>query len=368
MSKRIRIFTASDVAQHNNVNSCWVTCQGKVYDVTNFARDHPGGEEYILKFAGKDVEEAMTDVDEHVHSDSAYDMLQELVVGRVGVGELTVNDHWEATDDYHPENTDEAEDFRKNEFLDLRKPLFMQMWEGRFSKAYYLQQVHQPRHLGETARMFKSPYLEVFTRTEWYVVPVIWLPIAIYIGLRSLFQFAGIPLASFKVDASLPISSVFFLPVDAYVKLALCFFLGNAVWTILEYAFHRFLFHLDEHLPDTPVFLTLHFLMHGVHHYMPMDPLRLVMPPVMFFALSFPMTRLAHTLFSPAMANGVISGAFSFYVLYDCMHYAMHHTRLPAYLREMKKYHLGHHYKNYELGFGVTSKVWDYVFNTVLPL
>jgi 4-hydroxysphinganine ceramide fatty acyl 2-hydroxylase len=59
---------------------------------------------------------------------------------------------------------------------------------------------------------------------------------------------------------------------------------------------------------------------------------------------------------------------------------------LPAYMREMKKYHLAHHYKNFELGFGVTSafmrwyfgpqlmtffspigKIWDYVFNTALP-
>lgn len=48
-------------------------------------------------------------------------------------------------------------------------------------------------------------------------------------------------------------------------------------------------------------------------------------------------------------------------------HYALHHTRLPAYLREMKRYHLAHHYKNFELGFGVTSKIWDYVFGTVLP-
>ena len=62
----------------------------------------------------------------------------------------------------------------------------------------------------------------------------------------------------------------------------------------------------------------------------------------------------------------------------------LHHTKLPAYMREMKKYHLAHHYKNFELGFGVTSrsnsycaiplsdtstgKIWDYVFNTVLPV
>jgi hypothetical protein len=34
---------------------------------------------------------------------------------------------------------------------------------------------------------------------------------------------------------------------------------------------HRFLFHIDEMLPDRPIFLVLHFLLHGIHHYMPMD-------------------------------------------------------------------------------------------------
>lgn len=50
------------------------------------------------------------------------------------------------------------------------------------------------------------------------------------------------------------------------------------------------------------------------------------------------------------------------------MHYALHHTKLPAYLTKMKKYHLAHHYKDFDTGFGVTSKLWDYVFNTVLQL
>lgn len=51
----------------------------------------------------------------------------------------------------------------------------------------------------------------------------------------------------------------------------LCFFFGNFFWTVLEYGMHRFLFHIDDILPDHPVFLTLHFLLHGIHHYMPMD-------------------------------------------------------------------------------------------------
>jgi 4-hydroxysphinganine ceramide fatty acyl 2-hydroxylase len=42
----------------------------------------------------------------------------------------------------------------------------------------------------------------------------------------------------------------------------------------------------------------------------------------------------------------------------------MHHTKLPAYLREQKKYHLAHHYKNFELGFGVTSMVFPSCHST----
>jgi sterol desaturase/sphingolipid hydroxylase (fatty acid hydroxylase superfamily) len=33
---------------------------------------------------------------------------------------------------------------------------------------------------------------------------------------------------------------------------------------------------------------------------------------------------------------------------------SLHHTKLPEYMKEMKKYHLAHHYKNFDLGFGVT--------------
>lgn len=36
------------------------------------------------------------------------------------------------------------------------------------------------------------------------------------------------------------------------------------------------------------------------------------MPPTLFLILATPMTKLAHTIFPPAIANGVISGAFVF--------------------------------------------------------
>jgi len=365
ISKRVRIYTKEDVERHSNAASCWVSRKGKVYDVTKFLPDHPGGDDAIMPHAGKDVEEVMKDNMEHDHSESAYEMLEEYVVGRLGAEESLIRDDWEATDDFHPEDTDSAKDYEKNQFLDLRKPLLRQVWESNFSKSYYLKQVHQPRHLAEPARLFGPDILEIATRTVWYVVPIFWGPITAYLFLRSLFQFTG-PLPSFFSNPALPMSYLSTIPTASYVKTIACFFLGQLIWTILEYTMHRYLFHIDEMLPDTPTFITLHFLMHGIHHYLPMDRLRLVMPPTLFFVLQLPFTQLAYVLFPVAMANGIIAGAFTFYILYDCMHYALHHTKLPAHLREMKKYHLAHHYKNFELGFGVTSKIWDYVFNTTL--
>lgn len=51
------------------------------------------------------------------------------------------------------------------------------------------------------------------------------------------------------------------------------------------------------------------------------------------------MTQLAYSIFPVHMANGVIAGAFTFYVIYDCFHYAMHHVKLPGPLKSQKIYH-----------------------------
>jgi 4-hydroxysphinganine ceramide fatty acyl 2-hydroxylase len=367
MSKRVRIFDVDELSSHASSSSCWISYKGKVFDVTRFLPDHPGGDDIMLKYAGQDVENVMKDESEHDHSESAYDILDEHLIGRLGCTENIVRDDWEAPDDFDPDATDTAEDLKKHQFLDLQKPLLPQLWYANFSKAYYLRQVHQPRHLSESARLFGPDYLEVFTKSKWFVVPIFWLPIALYLFLRSALQFTT-PLPPFTVDPTLPLSGLANLPADSIFKTSICFFIGNFVWTLLEYIFHRFLFHVDYYLPDKPIFLLIHFLLHGVHHYVPMDRLRLVMPPPLFAMLEWPMTRLAYKLFPLPMANGIISGAFTFYVLYDCMHYALHHSQLPAYMKEMKKYHLAHHYKNFDLGFGVTSKIWDVVFNTVLPI
>ncbi|EXL92811.1 L-lactate dehydrogenase (cytochrome) [Fusarium odoratissimum NRRL 54006] len=48
------VLHPAEVAQHNNANSCWLIIHNKVYDLTDFLPNHPGGKKVILKNAGKD--------------------------------------------------------------------------------------------------------------------------------------------------------------------------------------------------------------------------------------------------------------------------------------------------------------------------
>lgn len=47
------MLSTTEVAQHNNRQSCWVIIEGHAYDVTDFLDDHPGGSGAILRYAGK---------------------------------------------------------------------------------------------------------------------------------------------------------------------------------------------------------------------------------------------------------------------------------------------------------------------------
>lgn len=364
MSTTTSTYTRADVAKRNTSKQCWVTYKGFVYDITEFLEDHPGGDDVVMEYAGKDVEEIMNDPLSHKHSKNAFGMLEEFKIGRL------VDDASSTTgaatspflpadahlpDDFKPQDTDLEKDYAQNKFLDLNKPLIPQMLTSNFTKEFYLEQVHIPRHKKEPATLMPYAFLEVFTMTPWYVIPMLWLPIAAGFFYVSTQQFQSWFAGDAWAVASKSFASAFG-----------CYTFGVVFWTFLEYLFHRFIFHIDSFLPHHQVAYLMHFLLHGIHHYLPMDRYRLVMPPVLFAVLSFPMLLLAHAVFPTAVANGVIAGSYSMYVVYDTMHYALHHTKLPAYVREQKRYHLEHHYKNYELGFGVTSKFWDVIFHTTL--
>ncbi|KAJ2671843.1 Cytochrome b5 [Coemansia spiralis] len=71
-------FTAKEIAKHCTRDDIWIVVHGKVYDVTKFLDEHPGGEEVILEHAGIDATEAFEDIG---HSDDAHDLLAGLLIG-----------------------------------------------------------------------------------------------------------------------------------------------------------------------------------------------------------------------------------------------------------------------------------------------
>ncbi|TVY58314.1 Ceramide very long chain fatty acid hydroxylase SCS7 [Lachnellula cervina] len=379
-SRTLPTFLSSEVAAHNNAKSCYVTMGTRVFDVTDFVDSHPGGGELVLDFGGKDVTEMLKDEASHTHSEAAYEILEDSLVGFVvtekvidtavksshpdtivplpptqnglkelkqyGASDLPVfaTTGMSSEEDLSKE-TDLTNDYKTHKFLDLNKPLLMQVWFGGFEKDFYLEQVHRPRHYkgGASAPLFGN-FLEPLSKTSWWVVPVVWLPPVTY---GAYIANAGFSSTMEQV---------------AYWGL------GLFLWTLVEYILHRFLFHLDKFLPNNRVALTLHFLLHGIHHYLPMDKLRLVMPPTLFLVLATPFYKLAHFVFywNWSVATSVFCGGIFGYICYDLTHYFLHHKNLPFYWRELKKYHLQHHFMDYENGFGVTSRFWDNIFGTRL--
>lgn len=194
----------------------------------------------------------------------------------------------------------------------------------------------------ESARLFKSDVLEMFTHVHWSV------PIIIYL-----------PVVSYAVYVSSQIPS---LQTATAVQL---FIGGLAFWTITEYTLHRWVFHYE---PKSSWGKYLHFMMHGVHHDYPNDSKRLVMPPSVSIPLASAFFGLYWLVLGPVYAWPFFGGFMLGYIFYDEIHYATHHAPMKfGWWQKVKHHHVLHHYHDPEKGFGVSSPLWDVVFGTVDP-
>lgn len=78
-SSTIRSFTAAEVATRNSERSCWSIINNDVYDLTNWIRQHPGGDRAILRICGVDGTSRFTG--QHGGSLSIASQLKEFVIG-----------------------------------------------------------------------------------------------------------------------------------------------------------------------------------------------------------------------------------------------------------------------------------------------
>ncbi|KAM9228478.1 cytochrome b5 isoform 2-T2 [Leptosomus discolor] len=75
-----RYYRLEEVQKHNNSQSTWIILHHRIYDVTKFLDEHPGGEEVLREQAGGDATENFEDVG---HSTDARTLSESFIVGEL---------------------------------------------------------------------------------------------------------------------------------------------------------------------------------------------------------------------------------------------------------------------------------------------
>src|SRR3954465_102056 len=202
----------------------------------------------------------------------------------------------------------------------------------------YPRSMQRSELLKASPPMFESRVLDRFTRVHPVVPVLIYAPVIVLVAVLAVerdgwWDTAGLALA------------------------------GYAVWTLFEYWLHRIVFHFE---PEQGVGARLHWMIHGVHHDHPNDPLRLVMPPAASIPPALWFVALFVLVLGGDRAFAFGAGFLAGYLFYDMIHYHLHHhtprTRMGKWLREL---HMRHHFPDDERGFGITPPYWDRVFGTM---
>jgi sterol desaturase/sphingolipid hydroxylase (fatty acid hydroxylase superfamily) len=185
--------------------------------------------------------------------------------------------------------------------------------------------------------MFESRILDALSRVHPAVPVLIFVPAIVLMGAWSLSR----------------------VSVPSMIVLLLA---GYAIWTLFEYWLHRIVFHFE---PEDGLGARMHWIIHGVHHDHPNDPMRLVMPPAVSIPLGALVFGVMYLVVGSRYAPGLGAGFFLGYLIYDMMHYYLHHFRPHGRVgRMLRERHMRHHFQDDTRGFGISAPYWDEVFRT----
>jgi dihydroceramide fatty acyl 2-hydroxylase len=191
--------------------------------------------------------------------------------------------------------------------------------------------------LSASPRMFESDLLDRLSRVHPAVPVLLFVPTILFLFLHGATELGALSAAAWAAG-------------------------GYVFWTLTEYWLHRIVFHFE---PEDGFGARLHWIIHGVHHDHPNDPMRLVMPPSVSVPLALGFYALFVFVMGTDRATAFASGFLAGYLAYDMTHYHLHHhlprTRLGRRLREQ---HMRHHFQDDTRGFGVSAPWWDFVFGT----
>jgi sterol desaturase/sphingolipid hydroxylase (fatty acid hydroxylase superfamily) len=192
--------------------------------------------------------------------------------------------------------------------------------------------------LSASPPLFKSEFLNFFSRVHPAVPAIIFMPVIVAVEWLGANRGYGV------------------------LQLVLLSLGGVGIWTLTEYWLHRLVFHWE---PDNAFGRRMHFVIHGIHHDHPNDKMRLVMPP----SVSIPLAALflgAFWLIFGEAAFPLFGGFILGYLAYDYTHYYVHHFVPKSDLgKKLREQHMRHHFQDHRFGYGVSSPLWDVVFQTL---
>src|SRR3954467_6299846 len=106
-------------------------------------------------------------------------------------------------------------------------------------------------YLKASPPMFQSRLLDRFTRVHPVVPVLIYAPVIVLLLVLAVDR-------------------------DGWWDTFGLVLVGYVLWTLFEYWLHRIVFHFE---PEKGIGARLHWMIHGVHHDHPKDPLRLALIP-----------------------------------------------------------------------------------------
>lgn len=162
------------------------------------------------------------------------------------------------------------------------------------------------------------------------------------------------------------------LPLIAWIGVAISgsglfiaplLLIGIVVWSLFEYAMHRFAFHWTS---DVPFIRGTIFVLHGNHHVNSNDPLRNLMPPIVSMPIAAVVWGLSVLALGP-YGTWLFLGFISGYVVYDVIHFGCHQWPMKKGLAAVvKRHHMRHHHGNEAGNFAITTPLWDRLFGTMI--
>jgi predicted heme/steroid binding protein len=80
-TKSINFF--AELPKHNTEKDCWVSYDNHVYDITSLFGQHPGGDQIMVKYCGKDMAQGFDTKEKNpikTHSETTKSMLSQYLI------------------------------------------------------------------------------------------------------------------------------------------------------------------------------------------------------------------------------------------------------------------------------------------------